>query len=238
MGRQVAPKVELLAHSGGENIAALAAKLCYSNATIDDLLEKVSTQEQEDFLHKIAQMGHHSVFEHVSFTFGIEGVSRALTHQLVRHRIASYSQKSQRYVNHKGGYDYIIPPSVAENAEAKAIFEKHMNDTAEIYDKLMQMGAVAEDARYVLPNACETKIIVTMNARELLHFFRLRCCERAQYEIREMAVLMLKLARSVAPSVFSKAGPACVSGACPEGKMTCGKINEVRARYCQLVQDN
>ncbi|MDR2884559.1 MAG: FAD-dependent thymidylate synthase [Deferribacteraceae bacterium] len=234
MSRQTTPKVELLAHTGGELIAALAAKLCYSNASIDDLLDKVSTEEQDGFLSKISQLGHLSVFEHITFSFGIEGVSRVLTHQLVRHRVASYSQKSQRYVAHKGGFDYVVPPSVEANPAAKAIFDDMMTTLADTYDKLLQEGASPEDARYILPNACETKIIVTMNARELIHFFKLRCCQRAQAEIRTLAEMMLKAVLPIAPIIFAKAGPACISGACAEGKMTCGKIAEVREHFASL----
>ena len=227
-------KVELLVHTGGEKNAALAAKLCYSDASIDDLLQKVTDTEQDNFLSALKKMGHLSVFEHLSFTFGIEGVSRTLTHQLVRHRIASYSQKSQRYVKHKGGFEFIIPPSVRDKEEATELFESLMQKIADVYDRLSEFGIEAEDARYVLPNACETKIIVTMNARELLHFFRLRCCERAQWEIRDMAFEMLKKVFPVAPTVFSEAGPSCVSGACSEGKMSCCKVQEVRAKFRAL----
>lgn len=230
-------KVELLACTGGEKIAALAAKLCYSGATIGDLFQKVSAAEQKEFLEKLASMGHHSVFEHLSFTFGIEGISRTLTHQLVRHRIASYSQKSQRYVVEKG-FEYVTPPSIAGKQGAKEVYDKLMADVAECYSKLLELGAEAEDARYVLPNACETKIIVTMNARELLHFFRLRCCQRAQWEIRDMAEKMLIKAVKEAPSIFSAAGPSCVGGACAEGRMTCGKAKEIRAYFKELIEEN
>jgi thymidylate synthase (FAD) len=218
----------------GELTAALAAKLCYSDAGIEDLREKVSASEQEKFIGKIVGMGHHSVLEHVSFTFGIEGVSRALTHQLVRHRIASYSQKSQRYVKHGSGFSYVMPETVAADAEASAEFARIMDELGEVYDKLAAGGIPAEDARYVLPNACETKIIMTMNARELIHFFHARCCNRAQWEIRAMAEIMLKLCVEKAPAIFKDAGPGCVSGPCPEGAYTCGKAREVREKYKNL----
>ncbi len=221
----------------GELTAAMAAKLCYSDAGIDDLFEKVSSTEQTKFIEKIVSIGHHSVLEHVSFTFGIEGVSRALTHQLVRHRIASYSQKSQRYVKHGGGFEYIIPETVAADSEAKQEFERIMGEVAKAYDLLASKGVPAEDARYVLPNACETKIIVTMNARELIHFFRIRCCNRAQWEIRKMAELMLVECMKTAPSIFKDSGPGCVSGACPEGAFTCGKAKEVREKYRTLLSE-
>lgn len=232
---QIGLKVELLAHTGGELIAALAAKLCYSGASISELQETVSSKEQSNFLKMISDLGHHSVFEHVSFTFGIEGVSRTLTHQLVRHRVASFSQKSQRYVKHSGGFEYITPPLVQNNPAALAKYENLMQTVSDAYDALTELGVPAEDARYILPNATETKIIVTMNARELLHFFAVRCCMRAQWEIREMSVKMLKKAFEVAPSIFSNAGPACVKGACSEGKMTCGLAPEIRRSFRELL---
>ena len=159
-------------------------------------------------------MGHHSVIEHAVFTFSVEGVSRALTHQLVRHRVASYSQQSQRYVSMKEP-SYVTPHTVQDDPEALKVFE----DTG----KLESMGIPAEDARYLLPNGCTTNITITMNARELLHFFSLRCCNRAQWEIREMADRMLELCREVSPVIFRDAGPPCVRGPCPEGKLSCGK---------------
>ena len=198
-------KVELLQHNAEpEMIAALAAKLCYSGAELSDLQEKVSSAEQTDFIQKLISMGHFSVFEHISFSFGIEGVSRALTHQLVRHRLASYSQKSQRYVKAGAEFPYIIPHTVKENSEALEIFNNAMKEIAECYNKLSALDIPAEDARYVLPNACETKIIVTMNARELLHFFALRSCNRAQWEIRELSDKMLALCYATAPAVLKK----------------------------------
>ncbi len=228
-------KVELLQHNAEpEMIAALAAKLCYSGAELSDLQEKVSNEEQTDFIQKLINMGHFSVFEHVSFSFGIEGVSRALTHQLVRHRLASYSQKSQRYVKAGDEFPYIIPYTIKNNEEALKIFNDTMSHIAECYNKLSCLNIPAEDARYVLPNSCETKIIVTMNARELLHFFALRSCNRAQWEIRELSDKMLALCYSVAPAIFEKAGPGCVNKGCTEGKFTCGQAVEVRKRIALL----
>ncbi|MDR2105447.1 MAG: FAD-dependent thymidylate synthase [Deferribacteraceae bacterium] len=227
--------VALLSQTNRAETAALAAKLCYSAADISSLKDALSTVEQDVFISNIASMGHTSVFEHISFTFGVEGVSRTLTHQLVRHRIASYSQKSQRYVSHDN-FAYITPPSVRGNSLAKREFCKAIQAASESYVKLIELGVAKEDARYLLPNACETKIIITMNARELLHFFRLRCCERAQWEIRELAVEMLKLVNAAAPSIFSLGGPACVNGRCSEGKFTCGKAKQVRNRFKQLLK--
>ncbi len=179
-------------------------------------------------------MGHFSVFEHISFSFGIEGVSRALTHQLVRHRLASYSQKSQRYVKAGAEFPYIIPHTIKNNSEALEIFNNAMSQIAECYNKLSALDIPSEDARYVLPNACETKIIVTMNARELLHFFALRLCNRAQWEIRELSDKMLALCYDTAPAVFEKAGPGCCNKGCTEGKFTCGQAALVRKRIAAL----
>jgi thymidylate synthase (FAD) len=238
LAKAVDVKVCLLRHTyDPENLAALAAKLCYTDSDIQGLNEKLSRVDVESFIEKIVRIGHHSVLEHVSFSFGVEGVSRALTHQLVRHRLASYSQKSQRYVKHTEGFDYIIPESVsAHNMGEK--FEKLMKEISNLYAEMINAGIPGEDARYILPNACETKIIITMNARELLHFFRIRCCNRAQWEIRKMAEMMLEECLKVAPSIFSKAGPGCVFGPCPENEFTCGKAQEVRERYKKFLKES
>jgi thymidylate synthase (FAD) len=170
--------------------------------------------------------------EHVSFTFGIEGISRALTHQLVRHRLASYSQQSQRYVKTED-FKYIVPYSIKNDKIALAKFEKIMQSLQEGYDELLKT-VPKEDARYVLPNAVETKIIVTMNARELVYFFKLRGCKRAQWEIRNLAIEMLKLVKKVAPIMFKNSGPSCLKGPCTEGEMYCGKIDEVKEFFKKL----
>ena len=175
------------------------------------------------------RMGHTSTFEHVSFTFAIEGVSRVLTHQLVRHRIASYSQQSQRYVK-EHDFERIVPPSIARDPAVKARFDELCNAIQGFYNDMTEAGIPAEDARYILPNATETKIVVTMNARSLLHFFELRCCSRAQWEIRELANRMLEEVRQVAPVLFAKAGPTCVTQrVCHEGKMSCGRLKQLLA---------
>jgi thymidylate synthase (FAD) len=228
-------KVALLQHTPEPELTvALAARLCYSQVDIEALKEKLSGADIKNFLDKIMSLGHQSVLEHASFTFGIEGISRVTTHQLVRHRVASYSQQSQRYVSHKERFAVVTPPSIAENPEHAALFEAQVSALHAAYAALVEAGIPAEDARYLLPNATETKILVTMNARELLHFFAVRCCERAQWEIRAMAVEMLKLVRPVAPTIFGKAGPGCLGGPCPEGAMCCGKMAEVRARFAEL----
>ncbi len=233
-------KVILLKHTPNpEEIVAMAAKLCYSPSDIEALKEKIEAKDQKAFVEKLVKMGHMSPIEHSSFTFAIEGISRACSHQLVRHRLASYSQQSQRYVSEETGFDYVIPPIIKEDKELKRYFEDFMSEAQKAYNhivkKLNEKGVKGEsanqDARFILPNAAETKIIVTMNARELLHFFRMRCCNRAQWEIRRMADEMLKLVKKTSPVIFEKAGPGCLYAPCPEGEYTCGKIKEVRKKY-------
>lgn len=216
-------KVTLLTHTPEpEKIVACAAKLCYSDSDIDSLLEGLTTDKIEKFIKKLTALGHQSPLEHCTFTFGIEGVSRALSHQLVRHRIASYSQKSQRYVT-EGQFEYVTPPSMTKDSRIHYVYDSYMVVVQGLYDKLIEDGIPAEDARFVLPNACETKLVMTMNIRSLLHFFEERCCNRAQWEIRAMANEMLRICKEVAPHLFAKAGPSCVRGKCKEGPMCCGK---------------
>lgn len=252
-------KVTLLSHTPEpEKIAATAAKLCYSSSDIDSLSEGLTEEKTKDFIKMLVSIGHESVMEHVSFTFGIEGISRACSHQLVRHRIASYSQKSQRYVSEKG-FEFITPPEIENIQEAKAEFDRMMKEITASYEKIADIltenhtarltgegldGKTAalkarklanEDARFLLPNACETKIIVTMNVRSLFNFFRHRCCNRAQWEIRAVADEMLRLCLQIAPNIFESAGPSCIAeGKCPEGKMTCGKMKEVKERFSEF----
>lgn len=245
--------VILLAHTPEpEKIAASAAKLCYSSSDILSIKNGLTDEKNADYIDMLVSIGHESVMEHVSFTFGIEGISRACSHQLVRHRIASYSQKSQRYVN-ENAFDYVTPPCIAGNSEANDEFERMMTEINSSYAKIADLLTEShakqfitegmdeksanskarklanEDARFILPNACETQIVVTMNVRSLFNFFRHRCCNRAQWEIRAVANEMLRLCLEVAPNIFKYAGASCVaSGKCPEGKMTCGKMHEVR----------
>jgi thymidylate synthase (FAD) len=222
-----------------EEIVALAAKLCYSPSDVESLKEKTEAKDQQAFVERLVKMGHMSPIEHAAFTFGIEGISRVCSHQLVRHRVASYSQQSQRYVSEETGYDYLIPPAVKEDKELKEYYDQFMSEAQRAYNhivsKLNEKGIKGEsanqDARFVLPGAAETKIIVTMNARELLHFFRARCCNRAQWEIRLMAEEMLKLVKKTSPVLFEKAGPGCLYTPCPEGTYTCGRIQDVREKY-------
>lgn len=251
-------KVVLLSHTPEpEKYVATAAKLCYANCEVDTLLDGLDEEKTAAFIDKLISIGHESPIEHVSFTFAIEGISRACSHQLVRHRIASYSQQSQRYVS-MDGFEYVTPPEIADDEEIKKLYEEQMERAADAYrtladalekkhyEKLLADGAdektakknarkkAIEDARFVLPNACTTKIILTMNARSLMNFFRLRCCNRAQWEIRAVAQEMLRLAIKAAPKLFANAGPACVRGACSEGAMSCGKAAEMRAYFEEL----
>ena len=215
-------KVTLINHTENpDRICAAAAQSCYSDKGATELFEATSDDRARKMIEKVVGMGHLSVVEHAYFTFSIEGVSRSLTHQLVRHRIASYSQQSQRYVDMEKA-DYVLPPSIDEDSEAKAEYAEAMEAAWKAY-RILAQKVPKEDARYVLPNACHTNITVTMNARELWHLFRLRCCKRAQWEIRRMAWSMLAEAKKVAPILFSEAGPGCFRGACPEGEYSCGK---------------
>ncbi len=215
--------VELLYHTPDpERAIATAARLCYAPVGASELMETMPEERIKSVLATIMGSGHFSTLEHASYTFAVEGVSRALTHQLVRHRIASFNQQSQRYVKFKDGLEVVVPPTVAADEQTAAVFDEAIAACIAAYEALLEAGIPAEDARYLLPNAAETKIVITMNVRELLHFFNLRCCNRAQWEIREMAHKMLELARPTAPYIFADAGAPCVSGPCPEGKMTCG----------------
>lgn len=251
-------KVKLIANTPmPETVVAAAAKLCYSPVGVDEITENLTEEKTERFVNMLMDIGHESPIEHVSYTFAIEGVSRVLTHQLVRHRLASYSQQSQRYVKLEQ-FEYIMPPAIENNEKAKEIFKESMAKSQADYDALVELltkdhislfekeGLSAkaaqkkaikkaiEDARFVFPNACETKIVVTMNARSLMNFFKHRCCNRAQWEIQALAIQMLKLVKETSPTLFKHAGPSCLNKPCPEGKMTCGKINEVREKFKAL----
>lgn len=222
-----------------EQTIALSAKLCYSDKSIDTLIEEIGDKDNAKFIKMLLSLGHLSPFEHASFTFSVEGVSRAFLAQITRHRIASFSVRSQRYVS-EGEFNYIIPPAITNLGQAAA--EKYtlqMQTMLEWYKQWQrELGATGEksneDARFVLPNACETKMIVTMNARELMHFFNLRCCNRAQWEIQNVAWQMLEQVLTVAPNVFALSGPSCVGGVCSEGKMSCGKALEMKQRQQSL----
>lgn len=235
-------KVILLRHTlSPEETIALSAKLCYSKSTIEDLRDKISRKDQSEFIEKLMNMGHESVLEHVTFSFGVEGVSRVLLAQLTRHRIASFSVQSQRYVSYENGFGYILPDSIAALGEdAVQQYQKQMNTIEGWYvdwqKKLGKGEKSNEDARFVLPNACETRLVVTMNVRELRHFFSLRMCNRAQWEIRKMAEEMFRICFETAPALFADAGPACIRGKCPEGEKSCGMAAEIRRNRDELIQ--
>ncbi len=250
--------VTLLAHTPEpEKLIAGAAKLCYSSSDAETLLDGLTPEKTENFIDMLAEIGHESPIEHAYFTFSVSGISRAALAQFTRHRIASFSVQSQRYVK-KDGFDYIIPPAISELPEAQEIFLESMEQSRRNYEKLSAIlkdklfaeftangmdeksartaaeKKAIEDARFVLPNACDTKLVVTMNARSLRNFFRLRCCERAQWEIRAVADEMLRLCKQAAPHLFAGAGPSCVKGKCPEGSKSCGRMLEMREKYANL----
>ena len=269
----MAIKVELLAYTPmPEQTVAMAAKLCYSATDIDHIRDGLDEENTERLLNMLTDLGHASPIEHANFTFGIEGISRACSHQLVRHRIASYSQQSQRYVD-GNRFEYVTPPEIAKNEKASGIYNDLIDKMSEAYSEIRDALAAGyvkeysteelsgtdaeilaqfkeqdkamynkfikkanEDARFILPNACTTKIICTFNARTLNHFFAIRCCNRAQWEIREVARQMLMLCREAAPIIFKNSGPSCLTGPCPEGKMSCGKMKEVRELYGAKTQ--
>ena len=273
-------KVTLLAYTPNpEQTVAMAAKLCYSKSDIETVRDGLTEEKTASFLDMLSSLGHQSPIEHASFTFGIEGISRACSHQLVRHRIASYSQQSQRYVD-GSAFEFVTPPAIASNPETLEKYNKALELEAKAYAEVrdalivqyikdyaesaenINIGNLTEmsnsdiisafkeinkkkfssfeklaneDARFILPNACTTKIICTFNARSLLNFFEHRCCNRAQWEIRDVACQMLELVKEVAPHLFQKAGPGCVHGVCPEGAMSCGKASEMRKRFLEPV---
>ena len=251
-------KVKVIAHTPEpEKVISMAAKLCYSSVGVDEIEQNLTDESVEKFLNMLINLGHESPLEHVTFTFAVEGISRSCSHQIVRHRIASFSQQSQRYVK-LNQFEYIVPPEIENIEEAKALFIDAMNKDQESYDKLVDIlfekhynnliesgknekeakrnaeKKAIEDARYVFPNACETKMVFTMNTRSLYNFFNHRCCERAQWEIRELAIEMLRQVRLISPILFKNIGPNCVKGPCPEGKMTCGNIVKVREKFSNL----
>lgn len=248
-------KVVLLAHTPQpEQTVAAAARLCYSDTRVEELRDAISLERAEQFVEMLDGFGHESPVEHVTFTFGIEGVSRSFLAQVTRHRIASYSVQSQRYVR-QDQFLYITPPAIEADPALKAEYQAAMQQSIDAYNRLADALAAKyvpellaqglsekaarskaekkaiEDARYVLPNACETKMVLTMNVRSLRNFFRLRCCNRAQWEIRAVATEMLRLCCEAAPALFRTAGPSCCCGSCTEGKMSCGKAKEVREKF-------
>jgi len=255
-------KVYLLAYTAmPEKVVASAAKLCYSDSGVSDLMEGLTPENTEKFVRTLSEMGHESPVEHASFTFAIEGVSRSFLAQITRHRLASYSVQSQRYVR-LDNFEYVTPPAISEDPDALELYEDMMRRDADAYEKItdtlkkkyvqeyLDQGLTEksasskaekraiEDARFVLPNACTTNMVMTMNVRSLRHLFTLRCCNRAQWEIHRVADEILKLVYGVAPALFESSGPSCVAlGRCPEGKMTCGKFAEVQEYYKKLKEE-
>lgn len=245
-------KVEIISHTENpEKLVAAAAKLCYSSSEVSELLDNLTGEKVNKFINRLVTLGHESPLEHATFTFAISGVSRTLLAQLTRHRIASYSVKSQRYVS-ENKFDFITPPRILEIPEALQLYEETMRMLQDNYEALAcmmtdyEMEKVtkhlniskenvqenkelcreiskksAEDARMLLPGACTTQLITTMNVRSLWNFFNQRCCNRAQWEIRDLANEMLRQVKEVSPLLFKDSGAPCVKGACPEGSMSC-----------------
>jgi thymidylate synthase (FAD) len=231
-------KVRLLRYTADAELLCGAAALTSTRSgSPSETFQSIDSETAKRIIRRVTGYGHVSVIEHASFTFSIEEVSRAMTHQLVRHRIASYTQQSQRYVTYDTLEKYVTPPTITNNTEAKKLFDETLEKISETYKKLLRLGIPKEDARFILPNAAKTNIIVTMNARELRHFFNLRCCARAQWEIREVAIEMLRQAKKAAPALFENAGPSCVElGYCPEGRMKPAECNvkEIKRRFRKL----
>ncbi|MBN1778383.1 MAG: FAD-dependent thymidylate synthase [Clostridiales bacterium] len=234
---QVTQRVELVRHTvDGEALTALAAKMCYAGGDLSALLNRIEQNDQRAFIRKILKMGHESVMEHISFTFLIEGISRALLAQLTRHRIASFSVQSQRYVGYEKGFGYVVPPAVeALGKQAVDEYARQMDQMLFWYRDWQEKLGTNEDARFVLPNACETRLLMTMNVRELKHFLALRMCRRAQWEIRQLADTVFALCYGVTPELFADAGPGCLRGKCPEGEKSCGQMNAVRMEREEFV---
>jgi thymidylate synthase (FAD) len=228
-------KIKLLRYTAdAELLCGAAASTSTKSGSPSEIMKKMNPETAKRLIKRVTGYGHASVIEHASFTFSIEDVSRAMTHQLVRHRIASYTQQSQRYVTYDTLEKYVTPESISSNADAKKVFDETLEKISGTYQKLLKLKIPKEDARFILPNAAKTNIIVTMNARELRHFFNLRCCARAQWEIREAAVEMLRQAKKATPVLFEDCGPTCVElGFCTEGKLKppeCS-IPEIKERF-------
>lgn len=214
--------VKLLRYTeDADRLCGATARSCYSERPTDEIMD--GGDNLGHTLRKTLESGHTSVIEHATYTFSIEGISRVTTHQLVRHRVASYTQQSMRYVDTIGKTGFVIPPSVEGNPFTSLIYKEYVEQSELMYDKLRQSGIPEEDARYLIPMGIKSNITVTMNARELLHFFALRCCNRSQWEIKNLANKMLELCKEVTPIIFEKAGAPCVFGHCPEGAMSCNK---------------
>ncbi|PIP17345.1 MAG: thymidylate synthase (FAD) [Candidatus Portnoybacteria bacterium CG23_combo_of_CG06-09_8_20_14_all_37_13] len=217
-------KVKLLSYTKNpEETCVAAIRQCYSEIGASEIHKNITNSLKKRLLKQVITSGHTSTLEHAGFTFAIEGISRACTHQLVRHRIASYSQQSQRYVQAGKNFKYIIPPAIKNNVRALKIFKANIQLSKKAYDNLINLGIQREDARFILTNAAESKIVVTMNVRSLFNFFEKRLCHRAQWEIRKLAQLMLNEVKKAAPNIFQYIGPTCqTQKICWENKLSCG----------------
>lgn len=217
-------KVELIEHTPNpERTIAAAARICYAPIGPSEMFNKLTKDEVAKMVRLVRDSGHLSAIEHATFSFSIEGISRTCSHQIVRHRLASFNQQSQRYVKYKKKVEFITPPSIKKDKKIGPKYAKFMENAFKLYGDMLDAGIAAEDARFIFPQAVETKLIMTMNARELMHFFTLRCCDRAQWEIRKLAIQMLKIVKKTSPVLFENCGPYCVRIPCPEGKFYCGK---------------
>lgn len=263
------PKVEIISHTQCPyDVISVAAKTCYSSMDLDDLMRKFTDAERLKLIKSLEDSKHESPFEHVSITFAISNISRACSHQLVRHRIASFSQRSQRYVD-ETGFDYFVPVNINSNKNIKEYYTHFMNKVGVIYEGLKEdllnyfieeyrkvqnkepdtthirafKKMAGEEARYVLPNACSTQLVMTMNVRSLWNFFNLRCCNRAQAEINELAWEMLRQCKKRWPLLFEHAGPDCMNGICKEKPgFSCGrppfeKMVEIK-KYSYAIDDS
>ena len=227
MAKEDKLKVELLSHSADpEGIVVAAIRQCYSSVGAKELKEKTSDEVKKRLIRQVIDSGHMSTLEHASFTFAIDGVSRVTEIHLIRHRIASFSIQSGRYVK-RGDAAYKIPPKIKAlketNKELYKKYLKHLDNAQELYNELTEAKIKAEDARFCQPQSVQVKIVMTMNARELLHFFKLRTCVRAQWEVQEIARQMMALVKKKAPIIFKNAGPSCISEKlCDQGDLSCG----------------
>lgn len=223
-------KVTLLSHTKDpEQVVAAAIRQCYASVGSKELKKKIDKETRERLIKQVIASGHTSTLEHASFTFGVEGVSRVTEIQLIRHRVGTaYSIQSGRYVK-RGDAKFVVPTSVKNNKIIYKKYNKILKNVQDLYNEMIDAGIKAEDARYLQPQSLQTKIVVTFNARALLHFLELRCCKRAQWEVQTMANLMLSEVKKVAPIIFASAGATCFTQKiCWEGKMSCGLYEKIK----------
>ncbi len=210
-----------------DRTVAVAARLCYSPSSIEDIGTRMDESEVVRMVHMLRERGHMSPFEHAYFVVGIEGLSRTASHQLVRSRIASYSQQSQRYIDHRD-FPFVTPPSIKKDPRLHERYREHLAEATALYRQLCDAGVPKEDARFVLPNATATSLVMSKNARAWLEWFEVRMCTRAQWEIRVLAHRILRQLRRLAPEIFEVAGPPCMTeGICREGTDSCGRIDHL-----------